>query len=306
MRRSDDALLRAQASLTDRDLVLLGWLYDHDLLTTDQIASALFPSVDFAHRRLLRLTRLGVVDRFRPQRWEGGSHPYHYLLGQLGFEIVAGQRQEELPRRDQARRRRAHLTSRANLPHRLGTNQLFVDLAAYARRHTEAALTWPAADLYRAASGFLHSEQDSPMLMTLKGVPRPDGHGLWREHDHTVPFLVEWDSGEEVLDVLVRKVAGYDLVAHHTRWRWPVLFVLPSLRRETNLHSRLTQWRAAGPTPVATVGRDFLGATGHGPAEAVWQLHGCPGSRLRLADLPHTDADPDTFDPTRPALQHPQ
>ena len=69
MRRSDDALLRVQASLTNRDMILLDWLYDHAVLTTDQIATALFPSLDFAHRRLLRLTRLGVVDRFRPQRW---------------------------------------------------------------------------------------------------------------------------------------------------------------------------------------------------------------------------------------------
>ena len=115
-----------------------------------------------------------------------------------------------------------------------------------------------------------------------------------------MPFFVEWDSGEEILDILVRKVAGYDLVACHTQWRWPVLFVLPSLRRETNLHNRLADWRAAGPTPTATVARDFLAATGYGPAEAVWRLHGHPELRLRPAQLPYTDDNPDTFDPTYP------
>jgi hypothetical protein len=182
----------------------------------------------------------------------------------------------------------------------LGTNQVFVDLAGYARRHAEAALTWPSDAAYYTASGFLHGERDSPSLMTFKGVPRPDGHGIWDEHDRTVPFFVEWDSGEEVLDILVRKVAGYDLVACHTQWRWPVLFVLPSLRRETNLHNRLADFRAAWRPPVATVARDFLAATGHSPAEAVWRLHGHPEPRLRLVQLPYTDDILDTFDPTWP------
>jgi hypothetical protein len=300
MRRSDDALLRVQASLTNRDLVLLDWLYDHAVLTTDQIATALFPSLDFAHRRLLRLTQLGVLDRFRPQRWEGGSHPYHYLLGQLGYDIVAGQRLEDMPRRDHARRRRAHLTSRANLPHRLGINQFFVDLARHARVHADASLAWLSTAPYRTASGFLHSRQDNPQLVIIKGVPRPDGWGTWTEAGRTVPFFVEWDSGDESLDVLVHKVAGYDTAAVFTQWRWPVLFVLPSLRRETNLHLELDDWNAPGPTPVATVARDFLTATGHGPAEAVWRLRGHDGPRLRLGELPFTDDDPDTFDATRP------
>jgi predicted transcriptional regulator len=76
-RTDDGRLLKAQASLTRRDLRLLGWLYDHGVLTTDQIAAALFPSLDFAQRRLLKLTQLTVLARFRPQRWDGGSYPYH-------------------------------------------------------------------------------------------------------------------------------------------------------------------------------------------------------------------------------------
>ena len=134
---------------------------------------------------------------------------------------------------------------------------------------------------YRTASGFVHSRQDSSEVMLIKGVPRPDGWGTWSEEGQTVPFFVEWDSGDEVLEVLVRKVAGYDTVAVFTRWRWPVLFVLPSLRRETNLHLELNEWKAAGSTPVATVARDFLAATRHGPAEAVWRLRGHDGPRLR-------------------------
>jgi Replication-relaxation len=94
-----DALLRVQSQLTGRDLLLLGWLADHGVLTSFQVATALFPSLDYAQERLRTLTRLGVVDRFRPQRPEGGSHPYHYVLAQLGVEVVSAQRNEEFPRR---------------------------------------------------------------------------------------------------------------------------------------------------------------------------------------------------------------
>lgn len=130
----NEPLLQVQSRLIDRDLVLLGWLADHGVLTTPQIARALYPSLGFAQRRLLKLLDTGVLDRFRPQRPHGGSYPYHYLLAQLGVDVVSAQRgQEELPRRDRARKTRWWLTSRANLPHRLAVNTFFTDLAVHAR-----------------------------------------------------------------------------------------------------------------------------------------------------------------------------
>ena len=74
-------------------------------------------------------------DDQRTIRAEGGTYPYHYVLGQLGVEVVAAHRGEDLPRKDQARRRRWQLTSRANLPHLLGVNQFFTDLAGHARTY---------------------------------------------------------------------------------------------------------------------------------------------------------------------------
>jgi hypothetical protein len=43
-----EPILRIQSHLTDRDHVLLSWLADHGVLTSFQIAHALFPSLDFA------------------------------------------------------------------------------------------------------------------------------------------------------------------------------------------------------------------------------------------------------------------
>jgi len=51
--------------LTDRDRRLVSVLAEHQVLTTTQVTQLAFPSLDVAQRRLLRLTRLGILDRFR-------------------------------------------------------------------------------------------------------------------------------------------------------------------------------------------------------------------------------------------------
>ena len=99
----DDPVLRVQSQLTARDRILVGWLYDHGVLTTFQIAHALFPSLDFCQRRLRTLYQLRLIARFRPQRADGGSYPYHWVIDQLGAEVVAAARDERPPRRDHAR-----------------------------------------------------------------------------------------------------------------------------------------------------------------------------------------------------------
>lgn len=242
--------MRVQAALTERDLRLLGWLYDHGVLTTDQIAAALFPSLGFCQRRLLKLMNLGVLTRFRPQRWEGGSHPYHYVLDQLGTDVVAAQRGDEPPRRDQARRRRQHLTSRANLPHLLATNQFFVGLAAYERTHPGSHLVrWlPSAEL---DGGFFTHAVGNPNVFYRS--PRPDGHGIWSEGERSVPFLLEMDLATESLTVLKDKIERYSRLTEHSKWRWPVLFWLPTARREPTCmrHSPTPEsWFRSRPPPA--------------------------------------------------------
>src|SRR5262249_55063840 len=130
-----DLVLRVQSQLTERDHVLLGWLADHGVLTSFQIARALFPSLDYAQDRLRTLTVLGRVHRFGPTRRGGAPHRSHPGLARAGAEVAAARRGAEPPRRDQARRRRRYLTARATLPHLLGTNGFFTDLAGYARTH---------------------------------------------------------------------------------------------------------------------------------------------------------------------------
>ncbi|WP_433082397.1 replication-relaxation family protein [Dactylosporangium sp. CA-052675] len=276
-----DPVLRVQSQLTDRDHILLGWLADHGVLTSFQIAYALFPSLDYAQERLRKLVRLGLLDRFRPQRADGGSYPYHYVLAQLGVEVVSAQRGEELPRRDRAKRRRWHLTNRANLPHLLGINEFFTQLAGYARTHADCELVrwWSAARCQRM--GEFAEEHDDVHVRAYTPRSRPDGHGMWAENGRTAAFFLEFDLGtERPISRLVDKLDGYTDLARVTRRVWPVLFWLPNPVRERHLQQELS--RCGVRYPVATAVHEP--AAGN-PAEPVWWVHQRPGAPVRLVDV---------------------
>jgi len=283
-----DPVLRIQTHLTDRDHTLLGWLADHGLLTSFQIAHALYPSIDFAQKRLRKLVNLRVLARFRPQKPDGGSYPYHYVLDQLGVDLVAAQRGEDIPRRDHARRRRWHLTQRANLPHLLATNQFFIDLVGHARTHPDCRLDrwWPASRCQRTGA-FATADADVNALVYTPRI-RPDGHGIWTENGASVPFFAEIDLSTEPLPRLVDKIGGYIDLARNVGHAWPVLFVVQSPRREQHLHQRLTDdgvhW------PIATTVRNASSTSGSstlevGPADQVWWPHRHDGGLVRLVDL---------------------
>ncbi|MEV6965710.1 replication-relaxation family protein [Hamadaea sp. NPDC051192] len=288
-------LLRLQVRITGRDDRLLGWLYDHGALTTDQIAKALFPSLDFAQRRLLKLTSMGAVGRFRPNKPDGGSYPYHYVLAQVGYEHVMGQRGLGLPRRDQAKRRYQSLISRPDLPHLLGGNGVFIDLAAHQRTHPGTRLvSWRPASAYHEPGAFFRHGSDH-RLMAPSGLPRPDGAGVWAEGGRAVPFFIEYDTGTERLDLLTDKAAKYGLLfAYAHTWSWPVLFVLPSVLREQHWHDRLHTAYKQPPAIIATTAADYLTHTGKSPAADVWHLVGEGGPRRKLIDLPYLDPEHDT------------
>jgi hypothetical protein len=279
----DDPVLRVQSQLTERDRVLLAWLYDHGVLTSFQVADALFSSLDFCQRRLRKLTRLGLVARFRPHKPDGGSYPYHYVIDQLGAEVVAAGRGERPPRRDHARTERRRWTSAHALAHRLGVNQFFIDLAGHARSHpdTELRRWWPESACRR--SGAFTRPDDPGLVRAYQPRVRPDGHGVWCERGMEVPFFVEYDTGTEPLGSLVDKLAGYGDLAATIGRVWPVLFWLHSTARERNLLRLLAEERLA--VPVATGARDYASQAGLSPAQEVWTTVNVDGRRLRLIDL---------------------
>jgi hypothetical protein len=269
-----DPLLPVLAQLTDRDRHLLELLHDHKVLTTEQIATALFPNLDTAQHRLVRLYRLGVTERFRWLREGGGSYSWRYTIGPLGAAYVAALRGLDPPRRGNLIARRQRLATSPTLHHTIGANQFGVDLLSHARTH-------PGTKLVRWWSA---QQTCAPWAFGFEVRARlfPDGHGIWTERDHTVGWFLEYDTGTEPLPRLVEKLASYREFVYSRGPAFPVLFWLHSAAREHRLHQRLGTERLA--VPVATAARDHTGPT-H-PAQAVWTLHGDSGHRRRLADLP--------------------
>jgi hypothetical protein len=310
MRRlnSGESLPRVQSQLTHRDRQLLSWLYDHGTLTSVQISHALFPSQDVAARRMRVLHRLGLVERTRPLREGGGSYPWRFLLSPLGTEVVATSRNDELPRSDQYQARRRALIDGPGIPHLLGANQFFIDLAGHARTHPGAGLLrwWSDRQCQRVgAFGW-------PLMMPI----RPDGFGVWREGPNISTFFVEHDTGSEKLTVLLAKLGRYEQFVIDGAPAWPVLLWLHSARREQHLHDMLRGVRVR--MPVVTAARDHAHRLRAGPADAIWLPLGHFGNSLRLAELPSApppadladqfdENDPDALDvdqAARPAASH--
>lgn len=293
-------LIQLRNHATDRDRKILGWLYDHHTLTTAQIAHALFPSLDFAQRRLLTLTGLQAITRFRPNKLDGGSYPYHYLLDQLGFSYIMGERGLGLPRRDEARRRLQSVMTRHDLRHLLGTNQFFIDLAAHARTHEGCKLArWLPASAFHSFSDFWRMGDDMRLAATTgTTLPRPDGHGVWRQDRRAVPFFLEFDRGSERQEVLAEKIFKYATLHAATTWVWPALFVLGSQRREDNLHDYMSGYVRQPKTLWYTTNLQYLASTNHTAAGEVWRPGGMLRDRMpgpsRLVDLPYQDCEHDS------------
>jgi hypothetical protein len=258
--------------LTARDHHLLRLLAEHYVLSTDQVAAALFPSCRSARLRLAHLHRLEAISRFVDVTT--GSGQYLYTLGPLGVVVYPTAFND--PNRPDARTPRSsverteRIIGSRKLRHLLGTNQLFIDLTAYARGDDNARLArwW--------------SEQHTTAVFARSGV-QPDGHGIWAAGGREVGFFLEHDNGTEPLGTVLRKLRGYEQLAAYGP-RYPVLLRVPGRRREQHLLDAL----AGVPTamPVAT------GIHSEHPAGPAWTLTTDPGPRRWLHELP-SDHGPD-------------
>ena len=257
-------------SLTGRDRFIVSVLAEHQVLTTAQLAQLCFGRLDLAQRRLLRLVRLGVLDRFR---WHAlvGSEAWHYTLGPAGAALDAAVRGVEAPRAAELRRRALRLAASPRLAHLLGVNGFFCALAEAARDQPGSALVaW-------------RSERRCAELYGT--LVRPDAAGVYQEHGQRVGFFLEHDTGSEPLARVASKLAGYAELHAAGGPRHPVCFWLPSAARESHLRRLLTERQ--GPIAVATASAELAGALGTGPAGAIWLAAGTD-QRRRLAGL----ADP--------------
>ncbi|GAA1622995.1 replication-relaxation family protein [Actinoplanes couchii] len=275
--------LAAVRRLTDRDRLLLSWLAEHYVLTTDQITDALFTTRRAAQKRLIQLYRIGAVSRFAFARTDTETGSYRYTLGPLGALLHPSAYTD--PDNPAAKAPKTHVERRTRiirsprLAHLTGVNQFFIDLHASAKRpdgNSELLRWWSeqhATTVFRSATSQI----------------RPDGHGIWRTGDTTVGFFLEYDTGSEDLSRVVKKLGQYERLAADRDVRYPLLLWLPDRRREAHLLRLFAGVRLPLPVATAVHSRD--------PAGPVWALPGDPGPRLRLHELPGSASSVDLGPP---------
>lgn len=258
-----DPLIRASSHLTDRDRYLCQVLYEHRVLTTDQVADLAFDSPITARHRLAVLADLDVFERFRPRR-EMGSAPWHYVLGKVGAAVVAVDRGEH-PDDFYFRSEKAlAIEASPRLAHLLGVNGFFTALVREAR-HSDGLCRlaeWRSEPAFAARWGDL---------------VRPDGYGRWIEGETEVRFCLEFDNGTENLARVAGKLTGYADLAVALGEAPLVLFAFRGLRREAAAAKLLVR----SPVPVATA----VVPSGASPADPLWVLAGAGRQRVRLSEL---------------------
>ena len=255
--------------LTPRDRLLLSWLAEHYLLSTDQIHRALFDARRTAQQRLTILYRLQVLERFTFSSPTGMFEtPYLYTLGPVGLRLHPNAYHDpdnlglKAPRSSVERADR--IAHSHTLHHLLGVNQFFIDLHAHTRTHPATALRRWWSEQHTTA--FYHRARIFP-----------DGHGVWHADGHTVGYFLEHDRGTENIRRVVSKLRGYERLARHSI-AFPVLLWVPSHRREASLLNALDG--AQFPMPIA------VAVHCHDPAAAIWTLTTDPLRRHALHQLP--------------------
>ena len=252
--------------LTPRDRLLLDLLEQHKTFTTDQLVDLAFGSVGRARNRLNTLHDRDILDRFRHYQ-RPGSQSWRWTLGPVGAALVAAGHGDTLPRPAAVRDATARLAMSPTLGHLLSVNGFFVALTAHSRTDPSTRLArWWNETQCREAVGT---------------VVRPDGHGVWHDGGHAVPFWLEVDMQTETLSRVVGKLTGY--AALPPSRTYPVLFWFLTAARELNFHAYLTRAGVPDGVSVATAAADHADGTG-GPAGPVWRVAG-HGGRVGLGDL---------------------
>ncbi|MFG1998642.1 replication-relaxation family protein [Spirillospora sp. NPDC048911] len=273
--------------LTTRDREVLRLVWDHRVLTTDQLTALCFPSVSRARQRLRALYQARALLRFQP--WTPiGTAAKHWVLGPAGAYVLAAEQGVSV--RDLGYRQDTALdiAVSSKLGHQVGVNDFFARLHAYARHCDNSTKVEQWVPERRCAS-------------LDGGKVKPDAFGRWSETvsgrgPARVEFFLEHDTGTEPLARVAAKLDRYAAHARAAGHLTPVLFWLPSSAREANLRRLL----GTPPVPVATAVHTPSTAL-EGPAGAVWLPAGVTAPRRRLAELANawefTGPEPPPDDP---------
>lgn len=260
--------------VTTRDLQILESVRKFRVLTVHQIALMHFDGEDSARQRLVILSRLGALDRFRPQMSLGeGTAPFHYVLGPGGAAVLAAT--EATARADYRRDRAFAVAFNRQLPRLVAVNDFAACLYALSRQRSASRVRqWLTADECAKA---------------WKPHVEPHAYGDWVEGDERSDFFLEYDVGIGIkpVDELIRKLPGYRELADLTSVATPVLVLTRTSDREIELRNRLARELPHRGVPIVTGCLALLPADlgEDGPTANIWLPLGASGPRLRLARL---------------------
>lgn len=232
------------ARLTARDKWLLALLFEHRVLTSAQIQDAAFPSGRSTRQRLRELYLWRAVSRFQPFR-QLGSAPMHYVLGPAGAAVLAAEHGLEVKDLGYRHDRAMAIAHNQRLAHTVGVGDFFTSLIA--RGH---------GDPVRDGEGVTAWWAESRCARHFGDLVIPDAYGRWRSAHGELEFFLEYDTGSESLTKVSRKLLAYARLADSTGIATPVLFWLPTSRREAGarsafarIHADLDQ-TADSPSPL--------------------------------------------------------
>jgi hypothetical protein len=264
--RGDEDLANAIARrITSRDRRIADALYEHRVLTAQQIYELFFDSLDRARDRLTQLHELRVVDRFRPYR-QHGSHPYYYLLDQAGALLTASERGIDPADLDYSRAKNLRLASSQQLRHQVEANGIATRLA-------QALRTTPGAEL-------IEWRGQRRCAQLWGELVRPDSYLRLQLPAGQVALWVEHDRATETHQRLQEKLDRYEELAIALEQPITLLLTLTSDRREHETRRSLRP-----PEEVLLLTTTTMRHHAD-PLTDNW-LPASSETRLALTDLPH-------------------
>ncbi|MGW3626191.1 replication-relaxation family protein [Streptomyces sp. NPDC000880] len=237
--------------LTSRDMWLARMLYEHQFLTTHQIARLAYTSLRSAQRRLRTLHEHAVLDSFRPLT-ASGSAPEHYTLGPAGAALLAAHAGLDLAALGWRPTHVGRIAYSPSLGHDLGVNELLTQLAAHTRTTPETGLPLWLSE--RSAA------------RRWGDIIRPDAYAHWSHGGYLLPFFLEYDTGSQPLARVEAKLVGYAAFTTTATSTRPALLIHTRTQsRDQALRHRLSSAAGELGLNVATSSADFTTTDPWGP-----------------------------------------
>ncbi|WP_216211122.1 replication-relaxation family protein [Amycolatopsis aidingensis] len=223
--------------LTHRDRWILALLFEHRVLTSQQLQDAAFPSGRSARQRLRDLYLWRAVSRFQPFQ-QVGRAPMHYILGPAGAGVLAAEYGLDVKHLGYRHDRAMSIAHNQRLAHTIGVGDFFTSLIARARHQ-------PADSTREPSEALTTWWSEARCARHFGDVVIPDAYGRWRAASSELEFFLEYDTGTESLTKVARKLTAYAQLAEATGIATPVLIWMPTTRREAGARAALARIHAA-------------------------------------------------------------